>query len=134
MPIHRSLAASLLCGGILLSPWSFAAEPPLSQSTEHFDEASGEQLFQGICQGCHMPDGQGAQGAGRYPALAANPRLASAGYPIYMVSHGNGGMPSFKDYLSDAQIAAVVNYVSTHFGNHYDDRQSAADVAKIARR
>lgn len=134
MPIHRSLAASLLLGGALLSPWSHAAEPPISHNAEHFDETTGEQLFQGICQGCHMPDGQGAQGAGQYPALADNPRLASAGYPIHMVSHGNGGMPSFKDYLSDTQIAAVVNYVRTHFGNHYDDEQSAADVEKIARR
>ena len=34
-----------------------------------FTEASGEQLFVSVCQGCHMPDGNGATGAGNYPAL-----------------------------------------------------------------
>ncbi|MCO3053903.1 cytochrome c [Pseudomonas aeruginosa] len=81
-----------------------------------------------------MPQAQGAAGAGHYPALAHNPRLAAAAYPIYMVSHGNGGMPSFKDYLSDEQIAAVVNYVRTHFDNHYADTVKIDDVKKITQR
>ena len=51
-----------------------------------------------------------------------------------MVSHGNGGMPSFKDYLSDEQIAAVVNYVRTHFDNHYADTVKIDDVKKITQR
>ena len=31
--------------------------------------------------------------------------------------------------MSDAQVAEVVNYVRTHFGNTYSDAVSAADVA-----
>jgi mono/diheme cytochrome c family protein len=90
--------------------------------------ATGEQLFTHICQGCHMPDGRGAVGAGHYPALASNPRLASAAYPVVMVINGRGAMPSFGSGLSDAQIADVVNYVRTHFGNAYIDTLKPEDI------
>jgi mono/diheme cytochrome c family protein len=92
----------------------------------------GEQLYQAICQGCHMPDAQGAQGAGAYPALAHNKRLIAGAYPVYTVIQGRKGMPSLGSYLSDAQVAAVVNYVRTHFGNHYTDPVSP-DLVKAAR-
>lgn len=132
--ISRSaILRGLILAGGLCSSAAFATTPPFS-GPEHFDEQSGETLFQGICQGCHMPGGQGAQGAGHYPALAENPRLGAAAYPIYMVSNGNGGMPSFKEYLSDAQIADVVNYVRTHFGNYYSDTVSVQDVKQITQR
>jgi mono/diheme cytochrome c family protein len=90
--------------------------------------ATGEQLFTHICQGCHMPDGKGAVGAGHYPALASNAKLASASYPVVMVVNGRGAMPSFGSGLSDAQIADVVNYVRTHFGNAYTDILRPEDV------
>ena len=91
--------------------------------------ATGAQIFTHICQGCHMPDGKGAVGAGHYPALAGNPKLASAAYPVVMVVNGRGAMPAFGDGLSDAQIAEVVNYVRTHFGNAYTDALKPEDVA-----
>jgi len=91
--------------------------------------ATGAQIFTHICQGCHMPDGKGAVGAGHYPALAGNPKLASAAYPVVMVVNGRGAMPAFGDGLSDAQIAEVVNYVRTHFGNAYTDTLKPEDVA-----
>jgi mono/diheme cytochrome c family protein len=90
--------------------------------------ATGEQLFTHICQGCHMPDGRGAVGAGHYPALANNPKLAAAAYPVVMVVNGRGAMPSFGSGLSDAQIAEVVNYVRTHFGNAYTDTLRPEDI------
>ena len=34
--------------------------------------------------------------------------------------------------MSDDQVAAVVNYVRTHFGNHYDDAVTKDEV-KAAR-
>ncbi len=76
-----------------------------------------------------MPDGRGASGAGAYPALAGNERLAAAGYPIALVLRGGGGMPPFARTLSDAQVAAVVGFIRTHFGNAYPDAPSAAGVA-----
>jgi mono/diheme cytochrome c family protein len=96
-----------------------------------FAEQDGEGLYRGICQGCHMSGGEGASGAGHYPPLANNPRLESAAYPVYNVLHGRDGMPGFAHYLSDEQVAAVVNYTRTHFGNRYQDKVSADDVRKL---
>jgi mono/diheme cytochrome c family protein len=93
-----------------------------------FSEQSGEELYTHVCAACHMDEGQGAIGAGRYPALAKNENLVSAGYPIYIVLHGQKGMPPFGGMMSDDQVAAVVNYVRSHFGNDYQDAATAQDV------
>jgi len=107
----------------LLSLLPFASAPQPVRSQEifagKFPQQSGEELFTHVCQGCHMPDAKGAIGAGAYPALAANPRLAAAIYPITVVVHGQRAMPTFAEQLNDEQIANVLNYVRTHFGNHY---------------
>lgn len=96
-----------------------------------FPQRSGSALYAAICQGCHMPDAEGAVGAGAYPALAANPHLATAGYPIWLVVYGQKAMPGFGGFLDDAQVAAVVGYVRTHFGNDYKDPVSADEVTAI---
>jgi len=120
-----------------LSLWSFAAyaQTPGSglSAGYRFFEMSGEELFVNVCRGCHMADGKGAAGAGTYPSLAGNDNLASSGYPVDVVVNGQRGMPSFGPMMSDGQVAAVVNYVRTHFGNNYQDAVSAADV-RAARR
>ena len=84
-----------------------------------FTEKSGEALYNATCAGCHMPDGKGAQGAGHYPALADNPAVEAAPYVILNVLHGRKAMPSFGDEMNDDQVAAVVNYTRTHFGNQF---------------
>lgn len=93
-----------------------------------FPQQGGEALYKGICQDCHMPDGRGAEGAGHYPALAKNTKLAEPGYPISVVTHGLKSMPAFGGALSDQQIADVANYVRTHFGNAYKDMVKPEDV------
>ena len=95
----------------------------------HFRQQDGAALYRGICQGCHMPSGEGAVGAGSYPALACNAHLANAGYPVLVVLNGKNSMPGFAHMLSDAQVAAVVNYIRTHFGNAYAEAVSEADIA-----
>lgn len=124
-------------GIVVLSALACAAEdpPPLSPPGSftdpgHFVHQDGATLYRAVCQGCHMPDGRGAQGAGIYPALAANAKLASASYPTLTVLQGRGNMPSFADTMSDQQIAAVVNYVRGHLGNNYADTVSTDDVHK----
>jgi len=99
----------------------------------HYDQQSGEEIYHVLCQGCHMPDAKGAIGAGAYPALKDNPRLAAAVYPLTVVLNGQRAMPPFGADLSDAQVANVINYVRTHFGNHYKDAVTPAAV-KAARR
>jgi cytochrome c5 len=98
-----------------------------------FVEMSGEELYNNVCRGCHMGDAGGAAGAGSYPSLAANPNLESPGYPITLVVHGRRAMPPFGGMMSDAQVAAVVNYVRTHFGNNYRDTVTAQDVSEARR-
>ena len=93
-----------------------------------FGQQDGASLYRAVCQSCHMAEGQGAQGAGIYPALAGNPKLAASRYPAYNVLNGRKGMPGFKHLLNDEQIAAVTNYVRTHLGNDYQDAITAADV------
>lgn len=89
-----------------------------------------------------MADAGGAAGAGRFPALAKNPTLASRQYVALTVLRGRRNMPAFGAkhaigfagppvVLSETQIAAVINYVRTHFGNHYKDSISAAEVAAL---
>jgi mono/diheme cytochrome c family protein len=96
-----------------------------------FTEQSGEQLFANVCQGCHMPDGKGAVGAGTYPSLAGNRSLEAGGYPVYVVVRGQRAMPSFGAMMTDDQVAAVVNYLRTHFGNDYKDAVTAEDVKVV---
>jgi mono/diheme cytochrome c family protein len=107
---------------------------------------SGARIYAHICQACHMPDGQGAVGAGRYPAFAHNPTTSSASYMALTILHGRRNMPAFapKDpgdsesesfidpvWLTDQQIASVINYIRTHFGNDYKDAITAADVKAL---
>jgi len=96
-----------------------------------FTESTGEQLFTNVCQGCHMPDGGGATGAGNYPSLAKDANLESGGYPVYVVVRGQRAMPPVGAMMSDDQVAAVVNYVRTHFGNQYQDTVTAEDVKRV---
>jgi mono/diheme cytochrome c family protein len=76
-----------------------------------------------------MPDAKGAVGAGIYPPLAQNPKLAGPGYAIMVVVAGQKAMPEFGSTLNDAQIADVVGYIRTNFGNRYRDKVAPADVA-----
>jgi len=108
-----------------------------AQSAAHFSpayrftEQSGEQLFANVCQGCHMPDAKGAVGAGTYPPLAGNRNLEAGLYPVYVVVRGQRAMPPFGAMMSDDQVAAVVNYLRTHFGNDYKDAVTAEDVKAV---
>ena len=102
----------------------------------------GRQIYEHICQGCHMADGTGAVGAGHYPVLAKDPALVSRQYMALTILAGRRNMPAFGAkhaigfggppvMLSEAQIAAVINYVRTNFGNHYNDSITAAEVAAL---
>ncbi|WP_437358386.1 c-type cytochrome [Inquilinus limosus] len=105
------------------------APSPMLSPASSFAETDGAALFANVCQACHMPAGQGAAGAGHYPALAKNANLETGAYPVYVVVHGLKGMPPVGKMMTDDQVAAVVNYLRTHFGNSYTDPVTAKDVA-----
>jgi mono/diheme cytochrome c family protein len=115
---------------------AFAASGALADSVgatfsqgDAFTEQTGEALYANVCQACHMDQGQGAVGAGHYPALAKDANLEAGGYPVTVVLHGLNAMPPLGAMMSDEQVAAVVNYVRTNFGNNYTDAVTAQDVA-----
>lgn len=132
--IMTMLAASLPVSRIAQaqSTGLSASEPTLSIGFV-FTEKGGEQLFSSVCRGCHMSDGKGATGAGTYPSLAGNRNLEASGYPIDVVVNGQRGMPPFGSMMSNDQVAAVVNYLRTHFDNDYRDDVTADDVKAIRR-
>ena len=93
----RILAAASVAFILWASPTAHADEERRSQGSLStgfkFTESTGEQLFANVCQGCHMPDGGGATGAGNYPSLARDANLEAGGYPTYVVVRGQRAMP-----------------------------------------
>jgi mono/diheme cytochrome c family protein len=120
-----------ICLAMLLMalPASAADTPDMRGAS--FTMQGGEAVYRGVCQGCHMADAKGASGAGTYPALAANPRLAEAGYVLSIVMNGHKGMPPFRGHFTNEQLADVVNYVRSHFGNRYKDKVTEAAVEAL---
>ncbi len=114
----------------------FATQPVMAQDAAMFASPSkltqtgGENIYNAICAGCHMPEGQGAVGAGKYPALANNANLESAGYPIYLIIHGQKAMPALGAVLDDQQIADVVAYIRTNFGNSFAEPVTVEEVTE----
>ena len=105
------------------------ADPILSPGFR-FSEQTGEALYTNVCQACHMSNGEGAVGAGRYPSLAKNTKLEAGDYPTYVVLHGQKAMPAVGRLMTDEQVAAVVTYIRTHFGNDYKEPVTAEQVKK----
>jgi mono/diheme cytochrome c family protein len=136
----RCTAAWLLTVGAAMAAW---ADDSAVAPTPARSNASGAEIYGHICQSCHMPQAQGAVGAGHYPKLAGDPALVSWQYAALTVLNGKNGMPAFglpadqfefvfgAVHLSDAQVAEVVNYVRSHFGNKWKGSVTAAQVAAL---
>lgn len=133
--MNKLTLSALLLGISSLTALPAVAGTPTVSESGSFEQKTGEDLFNSICQGCHMEGGKGVStGAGFYPVLANNPKLSAAGYPIFILLNGLGGMPNFKHYLSDEQIVEVVNYIRTNFGNDYQEKATLADVKAMSNR
>lgn len=90
---------------------------------------NGASIFTTNCSSCHQANGKGLPGA--FPPLAGNSVVVgSASKVIHIVKNGltgsvtingntyNGVMPAWKSKLSTADIAHVVSYIRTSWGNH----------------
>jgi len=108
--------------------FAFAAQFDLACLSAHAQQAAGCAVFNVQCVACHQVDGQGVPGS--FPQLAHNPDLFLArDFPARVVLFGmegtivangqtiQGAMPPLGNVLSDEEIAAVVNYVCSSFGN-----------------
>ena len=101
-----------------------------SEGKKGFITTNGKKLYDDSCAGCHMSKGEGAIGAGYYPPLKDNSKMESKYYIISVVVNGLRGMPSFHSMMSDAQIAAVTQYVHSDL-NNFTDTVTAANVAQL---
>lgn len=113
-----------------------AGPAPATIHLAGIDNPVGEYVFEGACVSCHAWTGAGtiipqAQLAG---VRAVND--PSAANVVLMILSGAGKpdaqpyMPSFGHAYSDAEIAAVANYVTARFGTT-PSHVTAADVAKL---
>src|SRR5262249_9211188 len=75
------------------------------------------------CAGCHGASGEGGYGS----PLTHNQALKNTTYVIAHILNGSANMPPFKAQLSPQEIAAVITYISTSWGNALAP-VSAADV------
>jgi mono/diheme cytochrome c family protein len=129
MPRSLSVAAAALAVSSAVP--ASAAPPP-----------RGRALYNQACASCHMPDGSGVPG--QQPALARSAKVAGpsaglirlllrgaepspAGRPAYP-----NQMPTFES-LTDAQIADVLTYVRTSFGNKAGAVTAAQAAAERSR-
>lgn len=78
--------------------------------------ATPQSQFMDNCSACHQATGKGVKGA--FPALAGSP-FVQGDPKIVMttVLNGRAGMPAFKDDLTDADLAAILTYVRSSWGN-----------------
>ncbi len=112
--------------------WSTVAHevesPQLATGAPMKKEVKGDLIYVGVCQTCHQPNGLGV--AGQYPPLAGSEWVTrDVETPIRIVLHGlegpitvrgstyNNKMPQFHEKLSDDEIAAVLTYVRSSWGN-----------------
>lgn len=127
---HAALAAFALSAALGLP--ALAQDQSGSIGGKAPDPKTGKEVYEVICQACHMAGGKGGDGAASIPALAGNPRLAAPAYPVLTILNGRGAMPWFKDSLSPAQIAEVTSYIRTNFGNRFPGRVTEAEVKALS--
>ena len=97
------------------------------------------RLYLGNCATCHQADGRGTPD-GYYPPLLHNSTVGArdTGNLVQVILHGierkagdrHIGMPAFGRALSDAQLAALTNYVTRQFGDPATPQMTAEGIAK----
>ena len=99
-------------------------------------------VYAKICAGCHQASGKGVPGT--YPPLAGSELLTGdPTKPTKIILHGfkgkivrggatyEGLMAPWKDALSDQEIADVLNYVRTSWGNSGSNDITADQVKQV---
>ena len=105
---------------------SASAAAPGAGSAE---ATKGQALFTATCAACHQAGGEGLPGA--FPPLKGDPAVNDADptHHIHVVLRGLQGatvggvayaspMPPFAATLKDAEVASIINYERSSWGNH----------------
>ena len=84
------------------------------------DAAKGKAVFEQYCTACHNPDttekgekpGPGLKGLFKKDKMN-NGKKAADGTVKVRIDEGGGGMPAYKDMLSDAEKDDLIAYLKT---------------------
>ncbi|MFY8003941.1 MAG: c-type cytochrome [Chitinophagaceae bacterium] len=100
-------------------------------------QTGGAELYNTYCSSCHLSNGKGMEGV--YPGLVKSATvLKDAKKTVQIILKGQSGiaingvnydvaMPP-QDYLTDDQIASIVNYVRNSWGNKAKPDVTVAQV------
>lgn len=136
--LSAGLTACSNSGGSSTTTTTAATAAPVKAKTAKVMASSnGQAVYTTNCSTCHQSDGKGAIG----PALAGNPVVTGdAKKVIHIVNTGltgtisvngktfNGTMPAWKGTLSTSDIAAVITYIRSSWGN----KAGAVTSAQVA--
>lgn len=112
-----------------------------TQASADNKDKAGELLYMKYCMACHQTDGSGVPGM--YPPLTNSPTVNSGNKEDFIKVLLNGlrgpieingqkynqQMPS-QNFLSDEELAQIINYVSKSFNNKGSE-VSPADIKKL---
>ena len=125
------------------APGAAELDPRVVQAPPTPVREQGARIYERHCASCHGAAGEGVPGA--YPPLAANravmlpvahnlvQAVLYGGYPP--ATQGNPrpfGMPPYALVLSDAEVAAVLSYIRSSWGNRAAP-VSELDVSRLRR-
>jgi len=129
----------LLVYGLLFSSMTlyFIQQKTLQQSLE-----DGEAIYQDFCVQCHMSEGQGVPNV--FPPLAKSDFLKNnLEQSLKGVKYGMRGpiKVNGKSYdgvmvaqgLDDEEVADVMNYVLSNWGNKLEAQITTAQIAKLSK-
>lgn len=116
-----------------------AGPAPATPQLAAIHDPAGKRMFEGDCVSCHAWTGAGAVVGETQLTGVRAVNDPSAGNVVQMILGGAGRpdsphpyMPSFGRSYSDAEIAAVANYVTARFGST-PSRVTPADVENLRR-
>ncbi|MES2005228.1 MAG: cytochrome c [Bacteroidota bacterium] len=131
----KSISVSIVLIAICLTGTAFVQAYSLPKSIE-----KGKEVYTTYCQNCHMADGKGTSGV--FPPLAKSDYLKKPvklmidnilkGQTGEVTVNGvkyNGQMLPLN-YLTDEQVADVLNYVYNSWGNKSATAVTPAQVKK----
>lgn len=118
----------LRCAVLLALTGELAACSPSAppENTPPGPQRTGADLYSGNCVACHQQDAHGIPGV--YPSLAGSPVVLGdpAAFALWVVkgrrpesmpaARYGTAMPQFG-WMKDTDVAALLTYLRTHFGN-----------------
>jgi mono/diheme cytochrome c family protein len=96
------------------APGASAAACNLTQEQEQQLVSAGETLYTATCVACHGAEGKGQ---GNFPALSSNPDVTAEDPEAMLAVLLNPQIHPFVNQLDSEQIASVVSYIRSAFGN-----------------